>query len=158
MTHQSNEDGQTSRRSLRGFNIEAFTAARQGRAMTVADLARLADVGQSTIHSWETGEVAPSLQLLVRALAVMRTPIDTVIVIPRNQRYPGDWRAIKGMTHNQLATAAKLATTTLRGIERAENGLTDANADTLAALLGITAKEYRAAYQRARNRPPGTSA
>ena len=50
------------------------------------------------------------------------------------------------------------ATTTLRGIERADIGLTDANATKLADLLGISAEEYRASYQRARQRPPGTTA
>jgi hypothetical protein len=45
---------------------------------------------------------------------------------------------------------------TLRGIERADPALTDANAATLARLPGIGIDAYRAAHQRARERPAGT--
>jgi ribosome-binding protein aMBF1 (putative translation factor) len=63
---------------------------------------------------------------------------------------------IKGLTQPELAAASKIATTTLRGIERADAALTDTNAANLAGQLGITVEEYRAAYQRARQRPAGT--
>ena len=49
-----------------------------------------------------------------------------------------------------------ISRSTLRGIERADLALTDANAATLARLLGIGTDEYRAAHQRARERPVGT--
>ncbi|WP_308292918.1 hypothetical protein [Mycobacterium nebraskense] len=51
-----------------------------------------------------------------------------------------------------------IATNTLRGIERGDQGLTDTNAATLARVLDISVEQYRAAYQRARTRPPGTPA
>jgi transcriptional regulator with XRE-family HTH domain len=57
---------------------------------------------------------------------------------------------IEGLTQPELAAAAKIATTTLRGIERADAALTDINDANLAGELGITVEEYRAAYQRAR--------
>nr|WP_238958477.1 helix-turn-helix domain-containing protein [Mycobacterium intracellulare] len=72
--------------------------------------------------------------------------------------YLGDWRVIRGITQPELAAAATISTGSLRGIERGDIALTDANAAGLAALLGITVDEYRAAYPRARQRPPGTTA
>ena len=80
-----------------------------------------------------------------------------MVTVPADERYPGDLRVLKGLTQPQLAAAARIATTTLRAIERADIKLTDTNALTLAKLLGIPTDEYRAAYQRARERPPGTA-
>ncbi|WP_439956623.1 helix-turn-helix domain-containing protein [Mycobacterium avium] len=57
--------------------------------------------------------------------------------MPAQDRYPGDWRVLAGLTQPQLAAAAGIGTTTLREIESAITALTDANATTLAGLLGI---------------------
>jgi transcriptional regulator with XRE-family HTH domain len=91
-------------------------------------------------------------------MKVLNTPIVDVIDITADQRYPGDWRITRGMTQPELAAAAQIPTTTLKGIERADANLSDANAAKLAAALDITAEEYRAAYRRARQRPAGTTA
>ena len=144
------------RRILRGFDAQAFAKTRQAHMISVSDLARMSNVAPATIFNWESGRGTPQIDLLARVMSCLATPIDSVIAIPPDQRSPGDWRAIPGMTQAELATAAGIATTTLRGIERADAALTDANAATLAALLDISADEYRAAYQRARQRPPGT--
>lgn len=143
---------------MRGFSAAKFAAVRHARGISVSDLARLADIGQSTIHAWEAGKATPQIDLLARAMSVLETAIEQVVIIAPDQRYPGDWRVLKGITQPELAGAARIATTTLRGIERADIALTDANAATLAELLGIGIDEYRAAYQRARTRPPGTTA
>lgn len=145
------------RRVLRGFNPQAFADARRRRQISVPDLARLADVGQSTIHAWEAGRGTPQVDLLARVTKILEVAIEQVVTISPDERYPGDWRVIKGLTQPELAAAAKIATTTLRGIERADIGLTDANASALANLLDISVDEYRAAYHRARQRPAGTS-
>ena len=145
------------RRVLRGFDPQAFAHARRRSGLSVSDLARLADVGTSTIHAWEAGKGTPQVDLLARVMEILKTPISQVVTIEPDERYPGDWRVIRGLTQPELAAAAKIATTTLRGIERADIALTDANAITLAGLLGITVEEYRAAYTRARQRPAGTS-
>jgi transcriptional regulator with XRE-family HTH domain len=84
--------------------------------------------------------------------------VDTLIDIPTDQRYPGDWRILRGLTQPQLATATGLSTTTIGAIERGEVALSDTNADTIAKELNITATTYRQAYERARTRPPGTPA
>ena len=108
---------------------------------------------QPTIFNWEAGKSTPQVDLLARVMRILDAPIEQVVTIPADERYPGDWRVIKGLTQPELAAAAKIATTTLRGIERADAGLTDANAEKLAKHLGISVEQYRAAYQRARQRP-----
>ncbi|VAZ69638.1 hypothetical protein LAUMK40_05801 [Mycobacterium kansasii] len=144
------------RRVLRGFDAATFAALRQERGLSVSDLARLGDIGTSTIHAWEAGTRTPQVDLLARVMDVLGAAIDQVVCIDPEERYPGDWRVMKGMTQPELAAAAKIATTTLRAIERADQSLSDHNARTLAAVLGISVDTYHAAYRRARNRPPGT--
>lgn len=146
------------RRVLRGFNAQAFVDARRNRGISVADLARMADVSQATIHNWEAGKGTPQVDLLARVMTYLNVPIEHVVLVNPDERFPGDWRVIRGMMQPELAAAAGIATSTLKGIERADKALTDANAATLARLLGISADDYRASYQRARRRPPGTSA
>lgn len=144
------------RRVLRGFSPEAFTAARRHRGISVSDLSRLADVAPATVFSWESGAKTPQVDTLARVMRILEAPIEQVVPLSPSERYPGDWRVIRGLTQPELAAAAKIATTTLRGIERADGALTDTNAESLARLLGITVQEYRAAYTRARQRPAGT--
>jgi transcriptional regulator with XRE-family HTH domain len=146
------------RRVLRGFNPQAFAEARRQQGISVSDLSRLADVSQAAIFNWEAGKSTPQVDLLARVMRILEAPIEQVVTIPVDERYPGDWRVIKGLTQPELAAAAKIATTTLRGIERADIGLSDANAATLASRLGISVEQYRGSYQRARQRPAGTSA
>lgn len=150
--------GAMSRRVLRGFNPTEFVALRLRRGLTVSEVARLADVAHSTVHAWEAGTRTPQVDFLVRVMALLDAPIAEVVTIEPDERYPGDWRVIRGLTQPQLAASAGIATNTLRGIERGDQGLTDTNAATLAQVLDISVEQYRAAYQRARTRPPGTPA
>ncbi|MEE3067429.1 MAG: helix-turn-helix transcriptional regulator [Actinomycetota bacterium] len=145
-----------SRRVLRGFSPDRFGAARRRTGLSVQDVSRLAGVGTSTVHAWEAGRATPLIDLLARVMQILETPISEVVAIAPDQRYPGDWRVMKGLSQPQLAAAARIATSTLAGIERADLALTDANAAMLARLLGMSVDEYRAAHQRARQRPPGT--
>lgn len=62
-------------------------------------------------------------------------PIEAVVQVPPDDRYPGDWRVMKGMTQPQLAAAARLPTVTIQRLERGEHPLSPENADVLAALL-----------------------
>ena len=146
------------RRVLRGFSAEAFAEARRNTNISVADLARMTAVSQASLFNWERGKGTPQIDLLARVMAYLKTPIEQVVKVPVGERYPGDWRVIRGMTQPELAAAAGIATSTLKGIERADSALTDTNATTLAGLLGISPAEYRAAYEQARQRPPGTTA
>lgn len=145
-----------SRKVLRGFNAGDFANARRHRGLSVSDLSRFANVGASTIHAWEAGTRTPQVDLLARVMKILDAPISQVVPIDPAHRYPGDWRVLNGLTQPELAAAVNVATTTLRGIERADIALTETNAIKLAARLGISVTEYRAAYDRARQRPPGT--
>lgn len=143
------------RRVLRGFDAATFGEIRRRNGISVNDLARLADVSSVTIFNWEAGRGTPQVDLLARVMRILDTAIEQVVPIPAEQRYPGDWRVLKGLTQPELAAAVKIPTSTLRDIERADRALNDVNAEKLATHLGISVEEYRASYQRARQRPPG---
>lgn len=147
-----------SRRVMRGFDPEDFTRARISAGLSRQDLARLSRTGRATIDNWENGKATPQIDALVRVAAVLNLTPESFIKIPPDRRYPGDWRVIRGLTQPQLAAATALSTTTIGAIERGEVALTDSNAATIAAILDLTPAAYRAAYERARTRPPGTPA
>ena len=111
------------RRVLRGFDAQAFAEARRQKGISVSDLSRLADVSQATVFNWEAGKSTPQVDLLARVMRILEAPIEQVVTIPAGERYPGDWRVIKGLTQPELAAAVKIPTTTLRGIERADAAL-----------------------------------
>ncbi|WP_241474337.1 helix-turn-helix transcriptional regulator [Mycolicibacterium neoaurum] len=146
-----------SRRVLRGFDAHMFATLRRERGFSVSDLARLSETSLSTIHHWESGRRTPQIDILAVVMAVLQAPIEAVVRIKEDERFPGDWRVMKGLTQPQLAAQAQLPTATVQRIERGEHPLSDANADTLSGLLGVSPQTYRDAYHRARHRPPGTS-
>jgi transcriptional regulator with XRE-family HTH domain len=146
-----------SRRVLRGFDPHAFASLRRERGFSVSDLARLSGTSLSTIHHWEAGRRTPQIDILAAVMTVLQASIDAVVRIEEDQRYPGDWRVMKGLTQPQLAARAQLPTATVQRIERGEHPLSEVNAQTLSGLLGVSPQTYRDAYQRARQRPPGTS-
>lgn len=143
------------RRVLRGFDPGAFAALRHGAGISVSDLARLSGASLSTIHHWEAGRRTPQVDILAAVMEVLNAPIESVVLIAPQERYPGDWRVMSGLTQPQLAAAAHIATAILQRIERGEYPLSDSNAEALSGVLGIEVGTYRAAYQRARDRPAG---
>lgn len=147
-----------SRRILRGFSRAAFVEVRKRAEMSVSDLARTSGVAISTIHNWEAGNRSPQIDILAAVMNTLGAPIEAVVQVPPDDRYPGDWRVMKGMTQPQLAAAARLPTVTIQRLERGEHPLSPENADVLAALLDVSADTYREAYERARTRPVGTPA
>lgn len=144
------------RRVLRGFDAAAFSTLRRQAGMSVSDLARLSGASLSTIHHWEAGRRTPQVDVLATVMKVIGAPIEAVVSIDVNDRFPGDWRVMQGLTQPQLAAAAGMSTAMVQRIERGEYPLSDGNATILAGLLGITAQTYRQAYRRARERPAGT--
>ena len=101
------------------------------------------------------GRRTPQVDILTAVMKVLKAPIDAVVLIAADERCPGDWRVMKGLTQPQLAASAGLSAQIVQRIEGGEYPLSDGNAEVLARVLGITAREYRAAYQRARQRPAG---
>lgn len=154
---ERHRDGpRVTRRVLRGFDTEAFSTLRRQAGISVSDLARLSGVSLSTIHHWEAGRRTPQVDVLAAAMTIIGAPIEAVVRIDVDDRFPGDWRVMQGLTQPQLAAAARLSTAVVQRIERGEYPLSDGNAAILADLLGINAHTYRQAYQRARERPAGT--
>lgn len=147
-----------SRRVIRGFRPQGLRAARKAAELKVADLARLARIGVATIERWEAGSTSPQIDKLAAVAKVLTVEIDELIDIPADQRFPGDWRNLIGLTQPQLGAQAGLDTSTVGRIERGETDLTDKTAVPLAAALGIDVAELRASHERARNRPAGTPA
>lgn len=155
-TYGFRERARMSRRVLRGFDRIAFTQVIEASGLSVSDIARGADIGTATVHAWKRGSATPQVDLLARVMGLLNVSIEVVVPIPPGERFPGDWRVIRGKTQPALAAAAGIATTTLRGIERADIALTEANAEKLSTLLEVQASDYKEAYSRARKRSPGT--
>lgn len=149
------ESRRVSRRVLRGFSPERFVALRKSK-MSTSDLARLSRVTASTLYAWQKGTFTPQVDKLAAVMKVLATPIEQVVLIPRDQRFPGDWRVLSGLTQPVLASSAGIATSKLQRIESGESQPTTEQVNVLSSLLGATAEEYRAAWLRARDRPPGT--
>lgn len=85
--------------------------------------------------------------------------IADVVLVPEDDRYPGDFRVLLGLTQPQLGAKAGLPPTqTVSSVERGVVSLSDSAAQKLSAALGISEDELRAAHERARNRPPGAPA
>ena len=150
-----------SRRVLRGFDPDAFRQARlayKRKGISPQDLGRLADVGESTIWSWENGTRAPNIDKLMAAIAVLGVPVSRVVRISPGKLMLADLRNLAGLTQPELAKRAGMTTTSLSKLERAETHLTEAKAKALAPLLGVSPDEVAAAWQRAKERPPGTPA
>lgn len=153
--YEDPDRGRMSRRVLRGFSPQHFAAIRVRAGLSVSDLSRRADVAVSTVHHWEAGTRSPQIDILAGVMAVLDAPIDSVVLVDVAERYPGDWRVMRGLTQPQLAAAAGVPTSVVQRIERADYPLSDKNAEAIANVLGVGVDEYRAAYQRARARPPG---
>ncbi|MGL6235705.1 MAG: helix-turn-helix domain-containing protein [Segniliparus sp.] len=150
-----------SRRITRGFRRHAFAKARlayKRKGISNHDLSRLSGVGENTLRRWQSGEVLPTIDKLSATLAVLGVPVGQVVVIPAEKRTLGDLRILAGFTQPQLAKAAGMSTTALSMLERGGTPLTEQRAQALAPLLGVSADDIHVAWQRARDRPPGTPA
>ena len=78
--------------------------------------------------------------------------------MPIAERFPGDWRVLRGLTQPQLGAAAQIPTQIVGSVERGEISLSENMEVKLSKALGITRDELRASYERVRNRAPGTPA
>lgn len=147
-----------SRRVIRGFSPDALRQARREAGFVQTETARLAKIGTETLRRWESGAASPQVDLLARVVEVLGVTIADVVLVPEDDRYPGDFRVLLGLTQPQLGAKAGLPTQTVSSVERGVVSLSDAAAQKLSAALGISEDELRAAHERARNRPPGAPA
>lgn len=140
------------KRSMRGFDREALTAAREARRWSLARLAREAEIGLSTVRSWEAGTRAPEPDNLAKVAAVLGVPM-TSLVSPRGGGPTlADLRILAGLTQPQLGVRTGLSTTSIGALERAEIRLTDDRAARIAEALQRTLVEVGDAYRAARER------
>ena len=81
-----------------------------------------------------------------------------MVDVPMDDRFPGDWRVLRGLTQPQLGKIAGVSTSAIGRIERGEGGLSASTRDSIASALGISPEELAAAFVRARTRPGGDPA
>lgn len=147
-----------SRRVMRGFRPERLEQARLAAGISQAEVARLADIKAETVRRWEKGAASPQVDLLARVADVLGIAIADLVDIPEGERFPGDWRVVRGMTQPMLGAAAGVSTQLVGSVERGEVSLSDNLAKKLSTALDISEDELRASYERARRRPAGTPA
>jgi transcriptional regulator with XRE-family HTH domain len=145
-------------RAIRGLDVGPLVRARAKRKMTRADLARVTGISTSTIQKWESGQAAPNIETLTKAASALGVPLRRLVKVPEHRRSLADWRHLAGLSQTKLARAAGLTTPALAALERGESQLTDDKADRIAPHLNATHAQLQAAWQRARDRPPGTPA
>lgn len=156
--HTSNRPGAVTRKVLRGFEPDRVAALRTDQGMSRSDLARIAGVSTYTVYRWEKGQATPQVSTLVSAARALDVPIDDLVRVPRDERFPGDWRILRGLMQPELGKLAGVSTMDVSRIERGEITLTDELAHKLAITLGMDVDEYRECYERSRIRPPGVQA
>lgn len=151
-----------SRRVLRGFEPDRLKSVRtkmdDGTGWSPADLARMAGISTATIYQWESGRRTPQIDVLAVVAKALGQPISEFVRIPEDKRFPADWRVLSGLTQPALGRLAGIPTVLVGRIERAETPLTDPVVARISTHLGISVEQYRAAYERARCRPPGEPA
>lgn len=157
MTYRARQANVT-RRVLRGFDADRFRKRRLELNLTRADLGRLADISPAAVTAWEQGRRKPQVDTLARAAAVLQSPLEVLVHVPRDQRYVGDLRVIRGLTQPALAMKVGVSTATLGAIERGEVRLTPSTTAALAEVLDSSPEEVFRAWQRARSRPAGAPA
>ena len=154
----SSTAGTVSRRVMRGFSAARLLEARTDAKLTRNELGRLANVTESAIGRWEKGIRSPQIDVLVRVLDQLGKSVEDIVDIAPDDRYPGDWRIIRGLTQPLLGRVAGVSTAAIGRIERGEGGLTPDVERRVAAALEITPEELRKAFGRARLRPKGEPA
>jgi transcriptional regulator with XRE-family HTH domain len=143
---------------MRGFQPDQLEKARRSAGVSQRELARLARLNADTIRRWELGDSSPQVDLLARVTAAIGVSISDLVKVPEGDRYPGDWRILRGLTQPQLGAAAGVTTQIVGSVERGEISLSDNVARKLSAALQIPESELRASYERVRTRPGGTPA
>jgi len=147
-----------SRRVMRGFQPAHLRKLRKERGYSQGELARAAGIGTTTLYHWEAESKSPQVDLLARVAAALGASVEQLVDVPEADRYPGDWRVLRGMTQPQLGRATGLSTPLVGRVERGEIPLSDDVATRLAEALAISPTQLRAAYDRARQRPLGEPA
>lgn len=144
-----------SRTVLDGFSPAAFAAARDNAGLSVLDLARRVGIGFATIYAWERGDRRPQLPALRKAAAALDASLDSLIIVPPDERKLSYYRNIRGITRSECAALVKMPTSTLAAIETGQyTTISEEAVAKLSAALDISAGEVVAAFERARRQGP----
>lgn len=143
---------------MRGFQPTRLTQLRRDAGLSQREVARLARLNAETVRRWEVGDSSPQVDLLARVTRAIGVTIADVVCVPEGERYPGDWRVLRGLTQPQLGAAAGVTTQIVGSVERGEISLSDNVERKLSTALDIPEGELRASYERVRSRPAGTPA
>lgn len=145
--------GAVARSVPRGFDRVAMRAARVDAEVTRPQLCHEAGVGIATVKAWENGKSVPQIDTLRSVLGALErlgvtVPVETVIVVPPEDRTLADWRALRLMLQPELAAAVGVGTTHLSNIEAGAVSLTDRTRMGLAKALQVTPVEVDRAWAR----------
>jgi transcriptional regulator with XRE-family HTH domain len=118
--------------------------------MTRRQVGAAAGVHQIMVRQWETGHRVPTVEMLgavARALGVSPLALTDRAEVDAAELTLRDLRLISGLTQQQAASAAGMVRTTYSSLERGETAsLSDPDARSLAASLGVTAHMVHAAH------------
>lgn len=113
------------RHVVRGFQPGKLLALRgaddpkKPPRIKIRDLARVTGIGMTTIRNWETGVSVPQVDKLLKVATKLgvKPPMDELIVVPRDERFPADWRALYGLLQPDLGRIVGIETSVISLIE-----------------------------------------
>jgi len=118
--------------------------------MTRRQVGDAAGVHQIMVRQWETGHRVPAVEMLgalARALGVSPLALTDRADVDAADLSLRDLRLLSGFTQQQAAGTAGMVRTTYSSLERGETAsLSTADAQALAASLGVSAREVEAAH------------
>lgn len=141
-------------RTLRGFDPTRLKEARDASGMSRSDLARLAGVPYNSLRRWEIGEADPTLDSLEQVAAALDIDVSEIAIVHEQSRTLQNWRALRGLSQQDVADAVKTSTSSYSRIERGESPLSDDMRKRLGEALSIDDATVSLAWQQAHYRPP----
>jgi len=109
---------QVARSGVRGFSGARLRRYRDGRGLTMDDLAAAAAVSPQAISAWETGRSAPTPHLLHRVVGILHITVADLVPIPQQRWRLQDLRVQAGMTQTAAAAALGISPTQLGRYEK----------------------------------------
>ncbi|MBD8057071.1 helix-turn-helix transcriptional regulator [Rhodococcus ruber] len=143
------------RRALHGFDPARLIEVRHERGLSRSDLGRLAGVSYNTIRGWETGRAAPSPAALEQVAQVLQVDASELVAVRSDARTLAFCRTQKGLAQEDVARELGMSKSTYSRLERGERPMTNAEAQKLAAVLGIDEEQVKSLWLHAHRRPAG---
>ncbi len=149
------------RHVVRGFQPGKLLALRgaddpkKPPRIKIRDLARVTGIGMTTIRNWETGVSVPQVDKLLKVATKLgvKPPMDELIVVPRDERFPADWRALYGLLQPDLGRIVGIETSVISLIETGTRIPTPEQAAAIAAVFKISVHEFMESFERVHTIP-----